>query len=164
MPRHNGRVPNVSGPTAAGPPGGRSTSNGVIWHGAAQRCSLPVVLRARSSRDRRGVAAVFLAVALVPLIGAVGLAVNSSLGYLLKTRMGKSLDTAGLAAGRVALDANAKEVAQQFFDANFGKSQRQRQGRAEFDFELDDDLSASSRSRPPPTMPTLSCGSSATTP
>ncbi len=73
-------------------------------------------------RDRRGVAAVFLAVALVPLIGAVGLAIDSSLGYLLKTRMGKALDTAGLAAGRVALDANADEVAQQFFDANFGTS------------------------------------------
>ena len=36
--------------------------------------------------------------------------------------MGKALDTAGLAAGRVALDANAEEVAQQFFDANFGTS------------------------------------------
>ncbi|MFO1143314.1 MAG: TadE/TadG family type IV pilus assembly protein [Amaricoccus sp.] len=72
--------------------------------------------------DRRGVAAVFLAVALIPLIGAVGLAIDSSLGYLVKTRMGKSLDTAGLAAGRVALDANAKDVAQQYFDANFGKS------------------------------------------
>jgi Flp pilus assembly protein TadG len=72
--------------------------------------------------DRSGVAAVFLAVALVPLIGAVGLAIDSSRGYLLKTRMGKALDTAGLAAGRVALDANAEDVAQQFFDANFGTS------------------------------------------
>ena len=73
-------------------------------------------------RDRRGAAAVLLAVALIPMVGAVGLAVDSSLGYLLKTRMGKALDTAGLAAGRVALDANAEEVAQQFFDANFGVS------------------------------------------
>ena len=56
------------------------------------------------------------------MVGAVGLAIDSSIGYLLKTRMGKALDTAGLAAGRVALDANAEEVAQQFFDANFGKS------------------------------------------
>ena len=38
--------------------------------------------------------------------------------------MGKALDTAGLAAGRVALDDNAEEVAQQFFDANFGTVQR----------------------------------------
>ena len=34
--------------------------------------------------DRRGVAAVFLAVALIPMVGAVGLAINSSLGYLLQ--------------------------------------------------------------------------------
>ncbi len=73
-------------------------------------------------RDRGGAAAVFLAVALVPLIGAVGLAVDSSLGYLVKTRMGRSLDTAGLAAGRVALDANAEDVAREYFDANFGTS------------------------------------------
>ena len=65
------------------------------------------------------------------MVGAVGLAVDSSLGYLLKTRMGKSLDTAGLAAGRVALDANAEEVAQQFFDANFGKSNASVHGRAD---------------------------------
>ena len=86
--------------------------------------------------DRRGVAAVFLAVALVPMVGAIGLAVNSSLGYLLKTRMGKSLDTAGLAAGRVALDANAEEVAEQFFNANFGTGNGTVK-LEDFDFELD---------------------------
>lgn len=85
--------------------------------------------------DRRGVAAVFLAVALVPLVGAVGLAVDASLGYLLKTRMAKSLDTAGLAAGRVALDADAGAVARQFFDANFGASAGARV--TGFDFEVD---------------------------
>ena len=74
--------------------------------------------------DRRGATAVFLAVSLVPLIGAVGLAVNSSIGYLLRTRMGKSLDTAGLAAGRIALDANAEAVAEQYFDANFDQAAR----------------------------------------
>ena len=87
-------------------------------------------------RDQRGVAAVFLAVALIPLIGAVGLAVDSSLGYLLKTRMGKSLDTAGLAAGRIALDANAAAVARQYFDANFGKSNASVTVDS-FDFEVD---------------------------
>jgi Flp pilus assembly protein TadG len=87
-------------------------------------------------RDRRGVAAVFLAVALVPLIGAVGLAIDSSLGYLLKTRMGKSLDTAGLAAGRIALDDNAADVARQYFDANFGTDSA-RVNLTDFEFELD---------------------------
>ena len=90
-------------------------------------------------RDRRGAAAVFLAVALIPTIGAVGLAIDSSMGYLLKVRMGKALDTAGLAAGRVALDANAEEVAQQFFDANFGTS-TDRVSVQPVNFELDDTL------------------------
>jgi Flp pilus assembly protein TadG len=70
--------------------------------------------------DRRGAAAVFLAVALVPMAGAVGLAIDSSLGYMLRTRLSKSLDAAGLASGRVALDDNAEDVARDFFYANFG--------------------------------------------
>lgn len=70
--------------------------------------------------DRRGVAAVFLAIALVPLMGGVGLAVDSALGYLLKTRIVRSLDAAGLAAGRVAGDADAEAVARDYFNANFG--------------------------------------------
>lgn len=85
-------------------------------------------------RDRRGATAVFLAVSLVPVIGAVGLAVDSSIGYLLRTRMGKSLDAAGLAAGRMALDDDAEEIARQFFEANFG------QGNVTvtaFDFDVD---------------------------
>ena len=111
--------------------------------------------------DRRGVAAVFLAVALVPMVGAIGLAVNSSLGYLLKTRMGKSLDTAGLAAGRVALDANAEEVAEQFFDANFGTGNGSIK-LEDFDFELDPTVPLCHplpRKRP---LPPTSCASSAT--
>jgi Flp pilus assembly protein TadG len=87
-------------------------------------------------RDRRGVAAVFLAVALVPLLGATGLAIDSALGYLLKTRMSKSLDAAGLAAGRVALEDNASDVARQYFDANFGASDEI--DVTDFDFELDE--------------------------
>lgn len=74
----------------------------------------------RCLADRRGVAAVFLAIALVPLVGAVGLAVDSSLGYLLRSRLTRSLDAAALAAGRVALDASAAAVARDYFDANFG--------------------------------------------
>lgn len=75
----------------------------------------------RLAADRRGAAAVFLAVSLVPLVGAVGLAIDTSLGYLLRSRLAKSLDAAGLAAGRVALEANAATVARQYFDANFGE-------------------------------------------
>lgn len=90
-------------------------------------------------RDRGGAAAVFLAVALVPTVGAVGLAIDSSIGYLLKVRMGKALDTAGLAAGRVALDDDAAEVAQQFFDANFGESS-ERVTVEPIEFDLDESM------------------------
>lgn len=91
---------------------------------------------ARLVADRRGVSAVFLAVSLIPTIGAVGLAVDSSLGYLLKTRMTKALDAAGLASGRNALDADAEDVAEQFFAANFGATGDVQL--LDFDFELDE--------------------------
>ena len=112
--------------------------------------------------DRRGVAAVFLAIALVPMIGAVGLAVDSSLGYLLKTRMAKSLDTAGLAAGRIALDANAEEMARAVFDANFGTGTARStldglRLRARPDLPLRHAFGRGRRARP------TSCASSATT-
>lgn len=71
-------------------------------------------------RDTRGVTAVFVAIGLIPLVGATGLAVDSSLGYLMRSRVSKALDTAGLAAGRVALNDDAEAVARAFFDANVG--------------------------------------------
>lgn len=90
------------------------------------------------ARDRSGATAVFLAVSLVPIIGGVGLAVDSSIGYLLRARMGKSLDAAGLAAGRVALDGGAEEVAEQYFYANFGESTEKIKV-TDFEFEFDED-------------------------
>ena len=88
--------------------------------------------------DRRGVAAVFLAVSLIPMVGAVGLAIDSSLGYLLKARMSKSLDAAGLAAGRKALDDDAEDIARAYFDANFGEDLGDIE-LTDFEFELDDE-------------------------
>jgi len=88
-------------------------------------------------RDRKGAAAVFIAVGLIPLVGAIGLAVDSSLGYLLKSRLSKSLDTAGLAAGRVALQDNAADIARQYFDANFANTSGSIT-LTDFQFELDD--------------------------
>jgi Flp pilus assembly protein TadG len=139
--------------------GGAAQATGLIWHDCAEpwkaRSSIAVVVA-----DRRGVAAVFLAVALVPMVGAIGLAVDSSLGYLLKTRMGKSLDTAGLAAGRVALDANAEEVAEQFFNANFGTGTARSSSRTSISSSTRPSaLSPSPRRRP---RPPTSCASSAT--
>jgi Flp pilus assembly protein TadG len=70
-------------------------------------------------RDRRGNVALLLAFSAVPLVGAVGLAVDSSLAVLTKNRLQKSLDAAGLAAGRALFTNYVTADAQQFFDANF---------------------------------------------
>jgi Flp pilus assembly protein TadG len=89
-------------------------------------------------RDRRGATAMMFAFMIIPIFASVGLAVDSSMGYLLKSRMSKSLDTAGLAAGRLALNDNAEEIAQRYFDANFDASGGSA-NLTDFDFELSED-------------------------
>lgn len=79
-----------------------------------------------------------LALAIVPMFGAVGLAVDSSIGYLLRSRMSKSLDAAALAAGRLALNDDAETVAREFFDANF-ESAGGSVDITDFSFELNED-------------------------
>ena len=90
-------------------------------------------------RDRRGATAIMFAFMIVPIFASVGLAVDSSLGYLLKSRMSKSLDTAGLAAGRMALDAKAEDIAWSYFSANFHTSPGGAVDRANFRFDLSED-------------------------
>lgn len=79
-----------------------------------------------------------LALSIVPMFGAVGLAVDSSIGYLLRSRMSKSLDAAALAAGRLALNDDAESVAREFFDANF-ESAGGSVEITDFSFELNED-------------------------
>lgn len=66
-----------------------------------------------------GSTGIFLGFAIIPMIAAIGLAVDASLGYILKSRLSKSLDAAGLAAGRAAASDQAELDAQNFFEANF---------------------------------------------
>ncbi|WP_424926865.1 pilus assembly protein TadG-related protein [Amaricoccus tamworthensis] len=73
-------------------------------------------------RDERGAIAIMFALMLVPTFGAVGLAVDLTNGYILKSRLSKSIDSAALAAGRAMANGNAETVARQFFEANFGQS------------------------------------------
>ncbi len=95
---------------------------------------------AAALRDRRGATAMMFAFMLIPIFASVGLAIDSSLGYLLKSRMSKSLDTAGLAAGRLALNTNAENVAWNYFIANFGASGGSASvDRDDFVFELSED-------------------------
>lgn len=71
-------------------------------------------------RNRKGGAAMFVAIGLLPVVAATGIAVDSGLGYILKSRLHKSIDTAGLAAGRIVDSGDPQIVARQLFDANFG--------------------------------------------
>lgn len=71
--------------------------------------------------DRRANVAMLFGLAAVPLMGAVGLAIDGGRAYLVQNRMAKALDAAGLAAARVALSDRAAADAQRFFDANFPK-------------------------------------------
>ena len=57
--------------------------------------------------------------AVLPMMGAMGLALDGGRAYLVHARMAKALDAAGLAAARVANSDRADEDARRFFDANF---------------------------------------------
>ncbi|MFO1106872.1 MAG: pilus assembly protein TadG-related protein [Amaricoccus sp.] len=95
-------------------------------------------MRKRSAdlwRNTAGATALFMAIGLIPVVGSVGLAVDSSIGYLLKSRMSKALDAAGLAAGRVAANDDVAQVARKYFDANFGEAADVTL--TDFKFELD---------------------------
>jgi Flp pilus assembly protein TadG len=67
----------------------------------------------------RGNVVVIFAVVLVPALGAAGLATDSALAFMVKSRMVKALDAGGLAAGRVIFSGDVTADAEQFFQANF---------------------------------------------
>ncbi len=74
----------------------------------------------RFGRNERGVIAIIVALAFVPMVLATGAAVDFARASLVKARLGVALDAAGLAVG--ASDPNSADlqnVLQNFFDANF---------------------------------------------
>ncbi len=70
-------------------------------------------------RDRRGAVAVFMAFAIVPMIGFVGIATDTGRGYLVKSRLSSALDSAALAGALVIFEKNRNADIQMYFDANF---------------------------------------------
>jgi len=73
-----------------------------------------------AARDRRGSVATFLAATIIPLVAFCGLAVDTSRGYLMKSRLSYALDAAALAGGRVMYDATLRDaMINKFFSANF---------------------------------------------
>lgn len=75
----------------------------------------------RFAADRRGSYAVIFAIAIVPMLIAIGAAIDISQAFFVKQRMTKALDAAGLAiGGTVGLNnAQLQAMAQSYFDANY---------------------------------------------
>jgi len=69
--------------------------------------------------DRRGTVITFMAVAIVPLIGALGLATDAARGYMVRSQLSSALDAAALAGGKVMFSANRDADIDKFFKANF---------------------------------------------
>lgn len=80
----------------------------------------PSFLR-RFIRDARGNYAIIFALSVIPILIAVGAAIDISRAYVVKQRMTKALDAAGLAvAGMTGLTtAQIQTTAQNFFNANY---------------------------------------------
>lgn len=77
------------------------------------------VLRGFMGGNRGGVA-VWGGFLIVPMLGFMGLGVDSARGYMVRARLSQALDAAGLAAGKWAANtAKAQEEAQMTFKANF---------------------------------------------
>ncbi len=71
------------------------------------------------ARSERGATALFIAIAIVPLLAFVGLAVDTTRGYLVKSRLNQALDAAVLAGGRVYASPNRDDDIRMYFKANF---------------------------------------------
>ena len=70
-------------------------------------------------RQEKGSLNVIYALALIPMIGALGLATDTARGYLLKARLSQSIDQAVLAGGKVYFSADRDADVLKYFSANF---------------------------------------------
>lgn len=70
----------------------------------------------------RGSMNVLYAIALIPMIGALGLATDTARGYLLKARLSQSIDQALLAGGKNYFSASRDDDVLKYFSANFPNS------------------------------------------
>lgn len=69
--------------------------------------------------DRRGGVGILMAVAMVPLIAAVGTGIDLGRAFLVKSRLSSALDAAALAGGRNFFLPTRDEDIANFFQANF---------------------------------------------
>ena len=73
-------------------------------------------------RGERGSLNVIYALALIPMLGALGLATDTARGFLLKARLSQAIDQAVLAGGKVISRRTAIEDVLKYFSANFPNS------------------------------------------
>ncbi len=85
---------------------------------AAWRRRLKAAYR-RLTFCERGASFPLLAVLTIPIVGIIGLTIDSGRGYLVKARMGDALDAAMLAAAHVKDDEKIDDEIRKYFDANF---------------------------------------------
>lgn len=76
-------------------------------------------LARRFHAERRGAIAIFLAFAIIPLIGFIGIGTDTARAYLVKSRLSSALDAAGLAGGGGFYEATRDDDIRMFFNANF---------------------------------------------
>ena len=100
----------------------------------------------RFARDVRGNVAILFGLAIIPIILAVGVAVDYGRALIVRERMVSAADAAALAIGSWAdlSQAELKTKAQQFFDANYPSSTLGAVGKLSVSFSGDDiDVSVS---------------------
>ena len=84
--------------------------------GRRRVCNAIVRAGRRLRRGRRGAVAVFLAFAIIPLTGFVGVATDTAAAYPVKSGLSSALDTAGLAGGySFFLNTDTADTLQQVF-------------------------------------------------
>lgn len=93
------------------------------WHPVREFLSRLREAPLRLARDQRGAIALILAVSLIPLVIATGIAIDVTRIYLVKQRLGQASDAAGLALAAASDGSeNLQTVLETFFTANYPAS------------------------------------------
>ena len=79
-------------------------------------------LLGRFRDDQRGNVLIIVGAAIIPLVGALGLATDTGRGYLVKARLSQAVDAAALAGGKVIYNTDRDDYVLKYFKANFPTS------------------------------------------
>jgi Flp pilus assembly protein TadG len=90
--------------------------------------------------NEKGMALVYVSVALSALLLFTGLAADSGRGYIVKAQLSKAVDGAALAAARMLNSGNAEQEARKVFDSNFPAGYMGTSGTPSMTFNLATDL------------------------